>query len=393
MESPQISGKVFRFLSAMHPALSKAERKKYAAYDPDQWYDWTPDVSAEFTDLMRRSPRDTSFARGFAYVAQRAVPEGQYIPTSALLGCITSLPAAYRAPQGTGFQADIDRPGHAIVTYRGMPGFANVCIAIQGELMQRLQASGAQSVVVKHAETCRVSGGEECQFDVEWSGEVPPGGAEAADASSLLDEEIVAHLPEVAATTSRPEQTPSAPAQAPPAVHAAEETPRSSVIARLRSDGAAAGHSSTSEAAGGRAGSAAGVAVAAAAAAEPAVAEREPEAAERAELAVAASTAQTTDAAGAHGQLAVEMLTGAGDDAGAANDDLFVQLRKRLADADRQSRMYTEAQSQLEALRVELSRSRAQAEAQIAAAAKERDEAIEALAELKRRIRSAISDD
>ena len=56
-DSAQVSGKVFRFLSAMHPALSKAERKRYAGYDPDKWYPWTAEISAEFTDLMRRSPR------------------------------------------------------------------------------------------------------------------------------------------------------------------------------------------------------------------------------------------------------------------------------------------------------------------------------------------------
>lgn len=87
------------------------------------------------------------------------------------------------------------------------------------------------------------------------------------------------------------------------------------------------------------------------------------------------------------------MLASVGEDVGGSNDDLFVQLRKRLADADRQARMYAEAQSQIEALRVELSRMRAHAEAEIAAAARERDEATEAFAELKRRIRSTISDD
>ena len=92
----QLSGKVFRFLSAMHPALSKSERKRYAGYDPDKWYPWTSELSAEFTELMRRSPRDTSFARGFAYVAQRGIPEGQYVPTGALLDNLGRLPAAYR---------------------------------------------------------------------------------------------------------------------------------------------------------------------------------------------------------------------------------------------------------------------------------------------------------
>jgi hypothetical protein len=152
-DSPQVSGKVFRFLSAMHPALSKAERKRYAGYDPDKWYPWTPEISAEFTDLMRRSPRDTSFARGFAYVAQRAIPEGGYVPTPMLFDRIAELPAAYRGPEGSGFDSRVERPGRATVSYGGMPGFANVCIAIQGELTQRIQATGAQSV----ASTARLS--------------------------------------------------------------------------------------------------------------------------------------------------------------------------------------------------------------------------------------------
>lgn len=380
MENPQISGKVFRFLSAMHPALSKAERKKYAAYDPDKWYDWTPEVSSEFTDLMRRSPRDTSFARGFAYVAQRAVPEGQYIPTGDLLEHLTCLPAAYRGPKGTGFRAELDKPGHATVSYGGMPGFANVCIAIQGELTQRLQASGAQSVIVKHAETCRVSGGEECRFDVEWSGEVPPSGAEAAATKTLLDEELV---PSVSGNAQAAES--EAPAVAAP--QATGEHSRSSVIARLRADGRTA----TSVAA-----SAGGSAVAATALAERRDVSEAPEVAENLPVEVTPAperAPQPKAPAADEGRLAAEMLASVGEDVGGSNDDLFVQLRKRLADADRQARMYAEAQSQIEALRVELSRMRAHAEAEIAAAARERDEATEAFAELKRRIRSTISDD
>ncbi|MEE8311930.1 MAG: hypothetical protein V3R77_06715 [Candidatus Binatia bacterium] len=386
MENPQISGKVFRFLSAMHPALSKGERKKYAAYDPDQWYDWTPEVSTEFTDLMRRSPRDTSFARGLAYVAQRAVPEGQYIPTADLLEHITCLPAAYRGPEGTGFHAELDKPGHATVSYGGMPGFANVCIAIQGELTQRLQASGAQSVVVKHAETCRVSGGEECRFDIEWSGEVPPSGAEATATKTLLDEELAASV-----SGNAPAAEPEPPIVATP--QANEEPPRSSVIARLRADGPSAPQVAAS---------AGGGAVAAAALAEQPGVSAAPEVAENVPVEVAPApkprpkskrAAQDEAPAADEGQLAAEMLASVGEDVDGSNDDLFVQLRKRLADADRQARMYAEAQSQIEALRVELSRMRAQAEAEIAAAAKERDDATEAFAELKRRIQSAISDD
>ncbi len=195
MESAEVSGKVFRFLSAMHPALSKAERKRYADYDPDQWYAWTDDLSAEFTDLMRRSPRDTSFARGFAYVYQRSVPEGSYVKTSEMISNIDRLPAAFRAPEGNGFSAEVDRNGHARIAYVGMPGFSNACIAIQGELEERLKASGARGVEVRHAATCRLSGSELCEFDVEWTGEGPPAGASPVEISRILRNEAAATPP------------------------------------------------------------------------------------------------------------------------------------------------------------------------------------------------------
>ena len=171
----------------MHPSLSKAERKRYAGYDPENWYEWTSELSAEFTDLMRRSPRDTSFARGFAYVCQKALPEGQYLEVSDLIENIGLLPAAFRGKEGSGFSGTVDGDGHATVTYSGMPGFSNVCIAILGELQQRLEASGAQGVEVRHGATCRLSGGEQCHFEVEWKGKQAPAGAVAADVGSMLN--------------------------------------------------------------------------------------------------------------------------------------------------------------------------------------------------------------
>ena len=230
------------------------------------------------------------------------------------------------------------------------------------------------------------SGGEECRFDIEWSGEVPPSGAEATATKTLLDEELAASV-----SGNAPAAEPEPPIVATP--QANEEPPRSSVIARLRADGPSAPQVAAS---------AGGGAVAAAALAEQPGVSAAPEVAENVPVEVAPApkprpkskrAAQDEAPAADEGQLAAEMLASVGEDVDGSNDDLFVQLRKRLADADRQARMYAEAQSQIEALRVELSRMRAQAEAEIAAAAKERDDATEAFAELKRRIQSAISDD
>jgi len=314
VEGPEISGKVFRFLSAMHPALSKSERKRYAGYDPDKWYPWTPEVSAEFTDLMRRSPRDSSFARGFAYVAQRAIPEGGYVPTRTLFECLDRLPAAFRSPEGSGFDGRIDRAGHATVSYAGMPGFSNVCIAIQGELAQRVQATGAHNVVVRHGQTCRVNGGSRCEFEVEWTGETPPANAYAIEPKDLLAETEGTPAPEGGLPVAKEEV-----AAAPPAVESVSTTP------------------SQSEAP----------------SATPAV-------------------PLTTD------------LTG---------EDLFLQLRKRLSEADRQARLYQDARNEIDKLKVELSRVKAQADSEVASAYKERDDALEVVADLKRKIRTLVADE
>jgi uncharacterized coiled-coil protein SlyX len=184
VESPQISGKVFRFLSTMHPSLSKPERKKYADFDPEKWYPWTADIAGEFTDLMRRSPRDTSFARGLAYAATKGLPEDARLTPTEVVAGLATLPAAFAGPAGSGFEVQMDRPGFAEVQYRGMPGFANVCIAIAGELTQRLQAVGARGLDVKHAEGCRLQGSESCRFEIRWSAdpaEMAPAGERAPE--------------------------------------------------------------------------------------------------------------------------------------------------------------------------------------------------------------------
>ena len=320
----------------MHPALSKSERKRYAGYDPDKWYPWTAELSAEFTDLMRRSPRDTSFARGFAYVSQRSIPEGHYVPTSVLLDNFDRLPGAYRGPDGSGFNAQVDRPGHAIVRYSGLSGFANVCIAIQGEITQRMQATGAHSVSVKHRPTCRLNGADVCEFEVEWSGESPP-----AEARPVRTQEIITDY-ERQGTETPPASAPSRDAGEPMAAaaqgaYAPMEHSRSTVSSASYSGGNGGGHST---------------------------------------MDLSSSTPST----------------GAGADL-ASSEDLFVQLRKRLAEADRQARLYADAQQEIDRLRVELSRVRAQAEAEIAQADKEKSEALDALADLKRRIRGIIGND
>ena len=313
----------------MHPALSKSERKRYAGYDPDKWYPWTQELSSEFTELMRRSPRDTSFARGFAYVAQRAVPEGQYVPTGALLDNLIRLPAAYRGPDGSGFDAQLDRPGHAVVRYSGMPGFANVCIAVQGELVQRLQASGAHSVVVKHRPSCRLNGAEVCEFEVEWSGESAP-----AEARPVRTQEIVMDYE-----------------------HESYKMPS--------------------------AGSSAG--------AEPLAAS--PRGYSQTDRPSSSAASYGVGNGGGHSQAEMTHAQGISQADLGSSEDLFIQLRKRLGEADRQARLYADAQQEIDRLRVELGRVRAQAEAEVAQAEKEKLEALDALAEFKRRIRAVVGND
>ena len=111
----------------MHPSLSKPERKRYSDFDPDKWYPWTLDIAGEFTDLMKRSPRDTSFARGLAYAATKGLPDDSKLTPTDVVGGLATLPAAFVGPSGSGFEVVMERPGFAEVYYRGMPGFANVC--------------------------------------------------------------------------------------------------------------------------------------------------------------------------------------------------------------------------------------------------------------------------
>ena len=185
----EVSGKLFRFLSAMHPSLSRAERQSYAEYDADSWYPWNEETASRFNELMRSAPRDSSFARGFAYVAQKAIPEGRYLSVPELLEHLDRLPSAFRGEYGSGFEARLEEPFKARISYAGMPGFANSCIAVAGELAQRLQASGGKGVRVRHVEGCRLQDEERCNFEVTWKSEADPRGAELMAASSLLGEE------------------------------------------------------------------------------------------------------------------------------------------------------------------------------------------------------------
>jgi hypothetical protein len=171
VESAQISGKVFRFLSTMHPSLSKPERKRYSEFDPDKWYPWNADIAGEFTDLMKRSPRDTSFARGLAYAATKGLPEDARLSPTDIIAGLSTLPSAFVGPGGSGFEVQMNSPGEAEVYYRGMPGFSNVCIAIAGELTQRLQAVGARGLDVRHADGCRLQGSDACHFSLRWTAE------------------------------------------------------------------------------------------------------------------------------------------------------------------------------------------------------------------------------
>jgi hypothetical protein len=303
MDAQQISGKVFRFLSTMHPSLSKPERKRYSEFDPDKWYPWTPDIAGEFTDLMKRSPRDTSFARGLAYAATKGLPEDAKLSPTDIVAGLATLPSAFVGPNGSGFEVQMDYPGQADVYYRGMPGFSNVCIAIAGELTQRLQAVGARGLDVKHAEGCRLQGADACHFALRWTAD--PGdradGASPAAASAPAYEAP----PEPAPRASRfevPEPAPAAP------VARAAVPPRPALAPQRAAEAPPSGNTS---------------------------------------------------------------------------DDLFDQLRSRLADAERQSARHSELESHIAALdarAVELEQALAAAEAEAEAARRE-------LAELKRRLR------
>jgi hypothetical protein len=326
VESAQISGKVFRHLSTMHPSLSKPERKRYAEFDPDKWYPWTADIAGEFTDLMRRSPRDTSFARGLAYAAIKGLSEDDKLSPTDVVAGLATLPAAFAGPSGSGFEVVMHHPGFADVFYRGMPGFANACIAIAGELTQRLQAVGARGLDVKHAEGCRLQGGDACKFEVRWTADT---GERAAAAP---------------APSPAPERAFERPAERPlerPAERVFErpsESPLRRPSDALRFDDPPAPRATVS--------------------ARPAPPPLRPQSAPPT---AAAST-------------------------GNSADDLFEQLRSRLADAERQTTRHTELEAHIAALdarATELENALAEAQAETAAARS-------ALADLKRRLRELV---
>lgn len=302
VESAQISGKVFRFLSTMHPSLGKPERRRYAEFDPDKWYPWTPEMAAEFTDLMRRSPRDTSFARGLAYAAKKGLPEDSRLTPTELVAGLATLPAAYQGPEGSGFAVRMDRPGFAEVDYRGLPGFTNVCIAVIGELTQRLQDVGARGLDVKHGEGCRLRGAEACRFELRWSVEA----GETVPASAMPAPAAPAPQPAAAANSDAPEA---------PAASRRAVSPR-------------------------------------------------PTLAPQSAAAPAAPSAAPPGTA----------------------DDLFDQLRSRLADAQRQAERHTELEAHIAALDARAS----ELESALAAAEAEAKAATEALATLKQRLRELV---
>jgi hypothetical protein len=169
VESARVSGKVFRFLSTMHPSLSKKERARYADIDADSWVPWTPEIAAEFSDLVKRSPRDPAFAKGLAYVAQKGLPDGSNVAPQDLLANLDRLPTGFSSERGNGYSVTADGPRSGVVAYDGMPDFSNACIAVVGELTQRFTAAGAIGIGVKHVSPCRLQGGSQCRFELSWN--------------------------------------------------------------------------------------------------------------------------------------------------------------------------------------------------------------------------------
>lgn len=321
----------------MHPALSKAERKRYAGFDPDKWYDWTSEISHEFSELMRRSPRDTGFARGLAYVAQKAIPEGRYVPTAELLDYIADLPAAFRGTRGSGYNLAANGRGRATVSYAGMPGFNNVCIAIQGELAQRLEASGAKSVVVRHGDQCRLNGSDHCTFEVEWQGESAPKGANPVTIKDVVGDAAPANAAAGAGNGTGAQQKAAAPA-------AAQQPQQRKKTAQPAAKAAA--------------------------------------------VTGGAATETKSQKSGEQGS----MQESQDQQAGNIEDALLSQLKERLSEADRHFRLYMEAKEEVEQLRLELAQVKAQSEANISEINREKQELQDALGELKQRVRALVSD-
>lgn len=355
----EVSGKVFRFLSAMHPSLTRSERKRFGSYDPEKWYPWTNEVSSRFTELMRRSPRDTSFARGFAYAAQTSIPEGRYLGITDLLDNLDRLPGAFRGPDGSGFKARLEGPGCATVVFSGLPGFANACIAVAEELTQRLQAAGARGVGVRHVQGCRLQGAQHCAFEVKWNSEETPQGALLISAAELLDE----------------------PLEDGPAESGSIEDAGTVVVGDSREDEDAPSPGAAS--------------VASQEPLEPAVAELlepSPSVVEFAGADPAAQPSPRADdrAVGSAGAVSVSELERALPNSG---EDLFAQLKQRLASADRQAMLYDKAQAEIDSLKLELARLRSQHEASMVDSERRVREARAALDQLRANIRALVTDD
>ena len=313
----EVSGKLFRFLSAMHPSLSRAERQSFAEYDADSWYPWDDGTARRFNDLMRGAPRDSSFARGFAYVAQKAIPDGRYLAVGELLDHLDRLPSAYRDEYGSGFEVRVEEPFKAVVNYFGMPGFNNCCIAVAGELAQRLQASGGRGVRVRHLEGCRLRDEDRCHFEVTWKSEASPRGAELVSVSAVLGEEAQeasvaqagADLRGSAADRDLDFLEGGTTRAAEAEVGLQEQAPREALLSAQQTEA---------------------VRAAAARAAAP-----------RAAIA-------RVDESGEGGPAKAVPAT--------SGDDLFGMLKQRLEVADRQAALYEQARSEIDSLRSELHR-------------------------------------
>ena len=373
----EVSGTLFRFLSAMHPSLSRAERQSYAEYDADSWYPWNEETASRFNELMRSAPRDSSFARGFAYVAQKAIPEGRYLSVPELLEHLDRLPSAFRGEYGSGFEARLEEPFKARISYAGMPGFANSCIAVAGELAQRLQASGGKGVRVRHVEGCRLQDEERCNFEVTWKSEADPRGAELMAASSLLGEETQDLLvPETSGDLSEPVSAENwnfaddaLPGEGAPLQ---EDAPPTDTDEATLAHKIAPAHEIVPPA-------------------EPVSAPVSAPVLEPALAQVAVSTAGGPSEAGlAEAGLAEAVLSR--NVSATSGDDLFGMLKQRLEVADRQAALYEQARGEIDLLRSELNRAGEEHRRALDEAEQRISETRVQLAALKDNIRKLVSD-
>jgi len=186
---------------------------------------------------------------------------------------------------------------------------------------------------VKHRPTCRLNGAVVCEFDLEWSGESAP-----AEARPVKTQEIVMKYER---------QTMEIPPASPQPREGGESL---ATVSKGYAGETLRATSPTVVFAAGNGG----------------------------------TLSHADVASGSHPVTASEL---------ASSEDLFIQLRKRLAEADRQARLYADAQQEIDRLRVELGRVRAQAEGEVAQAEKEKNEALDALADLKHRIRAVVGND